>query len=166
MNDVCYDKTVEFLRKGKQVMVFVHARNSTVKTGMTLKEMAQNKAGCSDEMCQNLNPFVNQLKSSLGRCRTLRARGISPAWRCKGVDGQVSEQAAGGAVRLRHRDPPRGDAAQRQEPRRETLRAGTHQGMFYINPPRFGETHSSRPIFYVDARNESSMVTLLIFRIF
>ena len=50
MNDVCYDKTVEFLRKGKQVMVFVHARNATVKTGMTLKEMAQNKAGCSDEM--------------------------------------------------------------------------------------------------------------------
>ena len=43
MNDVCYDKTVEFLRKGKQVMVFVHARNATVKTGMTLKEMAQNK---------------------------------------------------------------------------------------------------------------------------
>ena len=45
MNDVCYDKTVEFLRKGKQVMVFVHARNATVKTGMTLKEMAQNKVG-------------------------------------------------------------------------------------------------------------------------
>ena len=43
MNEVCYDKTVGFLRKGKQVMVFVHARNATVKTGMMLKEMAQNK---------------------------------------------------------------------------------------------------------------------------
>ena len=31
------------MKKGKQVMVFVHARNATVKTGMALKEMAQNR---------------------------------------------------------------------------------------------------------------------------
>ena len=43
MNDICYDKVVNFVRKGHQVMVFVHARNATVKTAMTLLELAQNK---------------------------------------------------------------------------------------------------------------------------
>uniref|UniRef100_A0A0K2UGB9 U5 small nuclear ribonucleoprotein 200 kDa helicase n=1 Tax=Lepeophtheirus salmonis TaxID=72036 RepID=A0A0K2UGB9_LEPSM len=42
MNEICYDKVVEFLRKDKQVMVFVHARNATVKTALNLKESAQN----------------------------------------------------------------------------------------------------------------------------
>jgi activating signal cointegrator complex subunit 3 len=43
MDEVCYEKVVKFLRMGKQIMVFVHARNATAKTGMILKEMAQNK---------------------------------------------------------------------------------------------------------------------------
>ena len=43
MNDTCYDKVVDFVSKGKQVMVFVHARNATVKTGMALLEKARNK---------------------------------------------------------------------------------------------------------------------------
>jgi len=42
-NNICYDKVVDFLKKGHQVMVFVHARNATVKTGLLFKEMAQNK---------------------------------------------------------------------------------------------------------------------------
>ena len=28
MDKVCYDKTVEFLKGGHQVMIFVHARNA------------------------------------------------------------------------------------------------------------------------------------------
>ena len=43
MNEVCYDKIVDFVRKGKQVMVFVHARNATVKTALALLEEARNK---------------------------------------------------------------------------------------------------------------------------
>lgn len=42
-NDICYDKVVDFVRKGHQVMVFVHARNATVKSGMNLLENAQNR---------------------------------------------------------------------------------------------------------------------------
>jgi activating signal cointegrator complex subunit 3 len=41
MDEVCYEKVVEFMRAGHQVMVFVHARNATVNTAMVLKEMAQ-----------------------------------------------------------------------------------------------------------------------------
>ena len=43
MDETCYDRVVDFVRKGKQVMVFVHARNATVKTGMALLEKARNK---------------------------------------------------------------------------------------------------------------------------
>ena len=43
MNSVCYDKVVEQVRRGEQVMVFVHARNETVRTATVLREMAKNK---------------------------------------------------------------------------------------------------------------------------
>eukprot|EP00094_Tigriopus_californicus_P013560 TCALIF_13117-PA protein Name:"Similar to ascc3 Activating signal cointegrator 1 complex subunit 3 (Gallus gallus)" AED:0.06 eAED:0.06 QI:112/0.94/0.95/1/0.78/0.75/20/319/2227 len=47
MNELCYDKVIEFLKKDKQVMIFVHARNATVKTGMLMRELAQNKGQTS-----------------------------------------------------------------------------------------------------------------------
>ncbi|XP_025995580.2 activating signal cointegrator 1 complex subunit 3 isoform X2 [Solenopsis invicta] len=40
MDHACYDNVVEMLRQGHQVMVFVHARNATVRTANVLKEMA------------------------------------------------------------------------------------------------------------------------------
>ncbi|CAH1400990.1 unnamed protein product [Nezara viridula] len=43
MDMVCYDKVVEMVRKGHQVMVFVHARNATVRTANVLLEMARQK---------------------------------------------------------------------------------------------------------------------------
>lgn len=43
MNEICYDKAVDMVSKGHQVMVFVHARNATHQTAMILKEIAQKK---------------------------------------------------------------------------------------------------------------------------
>lgn len=43
MSIVCYEKCVAMLKDGHQVMVFVHARNATVRTASTLREMAQQK---------------------------------------------------------------------------------------------------------------------------
>ncbi|XP_062896378.1 activating signal cointegrator 1 complex subunit 3 [Mobula hypostoma] len=43
MEEVCYEKVLEKLKEGHQVMVFVHARNSTVRTAMALQEMAKNR---------------------------------------------------------------------------------------------------------------------------
>uniref|UniRef100_UPI00358EF322 activating signal cointegrator 1 complex subunit 3 isoform X2 n=1 Tax=Myxine glutinosa TaxID=7769 RepID=UPI00358EF322 len=43
MEEVCYDKVVEQLKNNHQVMVFVHARNATVRTAMALLEMAKNR---------------------------------------------------------------------------------------------------------------------------
>ncbi|KAF7655892.1 hypothetical protein LDENG_00048920 [Lucifuga dentata] len=42
MEEVCYNKVVEQVKAGHQVMVFVHARNATVRTAMGLIEMAKN----------------------------------------------------------------------------------------------------------------------------
>ncbi|CAB3373375.1 Hypothetical predicted protein [Cloeon dipterum] len=41
MDDVCYDKVFEMVEKGHQVMVFVHARNATVRTAQMLLNKAQ-----------------------------------------------------------------------------------------------------------------------------
>ncbi|RKO90899.1 P-loop containing nucleoside triphosphate hydrolase protein, partial [Blyttiomyces helicus] len=40
MNTVCYDKVVELVRGGAQVMVFVHARKETVRTAQMLRDEA------------------------------------------------------------------------------------------------------------------------------
>ncbi|XP_076671425.1 activating signal cointegrator 1 complex subunit obelus [Andrena cerasifolii] len=40
MDRVCYDNVIDMVSKGHQVMVFVHARNATVKVANTLKELA------------------------------------------------------------------------------------------------------------------------------
>ena len=42
MNMVCYEKVLAQVKKGYQVMVFVHARNDTVRTAMVLREQAKN----------------------------------------------------------------------------------------------------------------------------
>lgn len=43
-DEVCFDKVIEFLRGGHQVMVFVHARNQTTKTANYLKETASKRS--------------------------------------------------------------------------------------------------------------------------
>ncbi|TNN71061.1 Activating signal cointegrator 1 complex subunit 3 [Liparis tanakae] len=47
MEEVCYNKVLEQVKNGHQVMVFVHARNATVRTGMALIEMAKNRGDTS-----------------------------------------------------------------------------------------------------------------------
>eukprot|EP00879_Flechtneria_rotunda_P031132 GHRR01033984.1.p1 GENE.GHRR01033984.1~~GHRR01033984.1.p1 ORF type:complete len:725 (+),score=211.87 GHRR01033984.1:283-2457(+) len=40
MNQICYDKVVDSLKRGHQVMVFVHSRKDTGKTGRVLGDLA------------------------------------------------------------------------------------------------------------------------------
>ncbi|XP_055382886.1 activating signal cointegrator 1 complex subunit 3 [Condylostylus longicornis] len=47
MDQICYDKCVDFLRQKHQVMVFVHARNATTRTATVLRELAQQKGQLS-----------------------------------------------------------------------------------------------------------------------
>jgi len=41
MDEACYEKVLKMARQGHQVMVFVHARNATIKTALKLREMAK-----------------------------------------------------------------------------------------------------------------------------
>ncbi|XP_026040959.1 activating signal cointegrator 1 complex subunit 3 isoform X1 [Maylandia zebra] len=60
MEEVCYDKVLEQVKAGHQVMVFVHARNATVRTAMGLIEMAKNRG----EICF----FQPDQGSDYGQC--------------------------------------------------------------------------------------------------
>ncbi|CRL02261.1 CLUMA_CG015304, isoform A [Clunio marinus] len=59
MNTICYDKCIEQLRNGKQVMVFVHARNATTRTAMVLREMAQQKGHTLIFSCEKSMEYTN-----------------------------------------------------------------------------------------------------------
>lgn len=58
MDMICYDKCVEQLKQGYQIMVFVHARNATVRTANVLREMATQK--------QHLSLFAPDETKDLG----------------------------------------------------------------------------------------------------
>jgi activating signal cointegrator complex subunit 3 len=44
INDVCYNKVLDAVKRGQQAMVFVHSRKDTVKTARILVEIAQRNA--------------------------------------------------------------------------------------------------------------------------
>ncbi|KAM3614996.1 uncharacterized protein V6R79_021978 [Siganus canaliculatus] len=60
MDEVCYNKVLEQIKAGHQVMVFVHARNATVRTAMGLIEIAKNQG----EICY----FQPDQGSDYGQC--------------------------------------------------------------------------------------------------
>ncbi|CAG2058052.1 unnamed protein product, partial [Timema podura] len=66
MDQVCYEKVVEQVQKGHQVMVFVHARNATMRTATILKEIALQK--------NQLNLFEPEESSAMGQARKSMAK--------------------------------------------------------------------------------------------
>lgn len=68
MDAICYDKVVENLRQGHQVMVFVHARNATVRTATVLRETAQSRGQTSIFNCESSPEYGNALKA-IGKSR-------------------------------------------------------------------------------------------------
>eukprot|EP00127_Corallochytrium_limacisporum_P006324 Clim_evm35s225 gene=Clim_evmTU35s225 len=55
MNEIAWDKVLENVRDGHQVMVFVHSRNETVKTAMALRDFA-NQEQCTELFCDEDHP--------------------------------------------------------------------------------------------------------------
>ncbi|KAF1921266.1 Sec63 Brl domain-containing protein [Ampelomyces quisqualis] len=77
---VAFDKVVEMLKRGHQIMVFVHSRKDTVKTARRLHEMAIDE-GCSDLFDPTDHPryenAVRDMKQSKGReLRELLGKGM------------------------------------------------------------------------------------------
>ncbi|PHJ19767.1 activating signal cointegrator 1 complex subunit [Cystoisospora suis] len=69
LNEICYDKVVEAVRKGYQVMVFVHARGETLATAEFLIRQAQAKKQLSlftekSSECPSYRSFLSQVAKS------------------------------------------------------------------------------------------------------
>lgn len=60
MDRICYDNVIEMVRKGHQVMVFVHARNATVKVANALKELAQQNGMLKLFLSEGHAKFINK----------------------------------------------------------------------------------------------------------
>uniref|UniRef100_A0A673MSU9 U5 small nuclear ribonucleoprotein 200 kDa helicase n=1 Tax=Sinocyclocheilus rhinocerous TaxID=307959 RepID=A0A673MSU9_9TELE len=77
MEEVCYEKVLKQIRGGHQVMVFVHARNSTVRTAMSLIEMAKNRGELSFFQVDQ-GPDYGQCEKQVQRSRNKQMREMFP----------------------------------------------------------------------------------------
>ncbi|TSK34894.1 Activating signal cointegrator 1 complex subunit 3 [Bagarius yarrelli] len=77
MEEVCYNKVLEQIKAGHQVMIFVHARNSTVRTAMTLIEMAKNR-GESSFFQPDQGPDYGHCEKQVQRSRNKQMREMFP----------------------------------------------------------------------------------------
>jgi activating signal cointegrator complex subunit 3 len=67
MDEACYDKALKMVREGHQVMVFVHARNATIKTALKLRDMAKNMGDIQlffPESCKEFGDAQKQMSKS------------------------------------------------------------------------------------------------------
>lgn len=75
--EVCYNKVLEQVKAGHQVMVFVHARNATVRTAMALIEMAKNYG----DICifqPDQGPDYGQCEKQIQRSRNKQMKEMFP----------------------------------------------------------------------------------------
>ncbi|XP_028280593.1 activating signal cointegrator 1 complex subunit 3 [Parambassis ranga] len=75
--EVCYNKVLEQVKAGHQVMVFVHARNATVRTAMGLIEMAKNH-GDSCVFQPDQGPDYGQCEKQVQRSRNKQMKEMFP----------------------------------------------------------------------------------------
>lgn len=68
MDTICYDRCMDMIRQGHQVMVFVHARNATVRTATVIKEFAQQK-GHIQLLTPESNPDYGTAMKALSKSR-------------------------------------------------------------------------------------------------
>ncbi|XP_064505958.1 activating signal cointegrator 1 complex subunit 3 [Pseudopipra pipra] len=77
MDEVCYENVLKQIMAGHQVMVFVHARNATVRTAMGLREKAKNNG----HICHFLSPRgseYGQAEKQVQRSRNKQLRELFP----------------------------------------------------------------------------------------
>ncbi|XP_058504063.1 activating signal cointegrator 1 complex subunit 3 [Solea solea] len=75
--EVCYNKVLEQVKAGHQVMVFVHARNATVRTAMGLIEMAKNH-GEITFFQSGQGPDYGQCEKQIQRSRNKQMKEMFP----------------------------------------------------------------------------------------
>ncbi|ELT88015.1 hypothetical protein CAPTEDRAFT_159536 [Capitella teleta] len=76
-NRVCYDKVVAHVENGYQVMVFVHARNETVRTANVLSDIAKN-SGDSSLFSPEQTPRYGDALKQISKSRNKPLRELFP----------------------------------------------------------------------------------------
>ncbi|KAK2190751.1 hypothetical protein NP493_71g05055 [Ridgeia piscesae] len=76
-NTICYEKAVKQVKQGYQVMVFVHARNETVRTAMVMREQAKNK-GDITLFTTKSSPRYGEALKQFSRSRNRQMRELFP----------------------------------------------------------------------------------------
>ncbi|XP_071112657.1 activating signal cointegrator 1 complex subunit 3-like [Haliotis cracherodii] len=76
-NNVCYDKVVAQIKAGYQVMVFVHARNETVRTAMMLRDYSKNR-GHSQLFLADQDRSYGEAQKNLLRSRNKQLKDLFP----------------------------------------------------------------------------------------
>ena len=106
MDEICYDKALEFVKAGHQVMVFVHARNATVNTAMTMKEKAQQN-GETELFTPDESGQLGQAKSAVEKSRNRQMKelfhagfGIHHAGMLRSDRNLVEKYFAAGHIRV------------------------------------------------------------------
>ena len=106
MDEICYDKALEFVKAGHQVMVFVHARNATVNTAMTMEEKAQQN-GETELFTPDESGQPGQAKSAVEKSRNRQMKelfhagfGIHHAGMLRSDRNLVEKYFAAGHIRV------------------------------------------------------------------
>uniref|UniRef100_A0A8C5LGL3 Activating signal cointegrator 1 complex subunit 3 n=1 Tax=Jaculus jaculus TaxID=51337 RepID=A0A8C5LGL3_JACJA len=77
MDEVCYESILKQVKAGHQVMVFVHARNATVRTAMSLIERAKNSGQISCFL-PNQGPEYGHAEKQVQKSRNKQVRELFP----------------------------------------------------------------------------------------
>jgi activating signal cointegrator complex subunit 3 len=75
MEDVCNEKILKLVRSGHQVMVFVQARNATIKTALKLRNFAKNE-GDIQYFFPEQSRALGEMKKQMQRSKNKQLRDI------------------------------------------------------------------------------------------
>ena len=78
MEEICYEKVLELVKEGHQVMIFLHARNATGKTALAMKETATVNNELSFFEPES-NSMLGQAKNVMQKSRNRQLQELFPA---------------------------------------------------------------------------------------
>ncbi|OQR70900.1 activating signal cointegrator 1 complex subunit 3-like [Tropilaelaps mercedesae] len=78
LNDVAYEKALEVVRAGKQVMVFVHSRNNTFRSAEAMRDLASVQ-GTAEHFLRNTHPQYKLFEKQLQSSRNQKLKEIFPS---------------------------------------------------------------------------------------
>ncbi|XP_066288135.1 activating signal cointegrator 1 complex subunit 3-like [Branchiostoma lanceolatum] len=77
MEQVCYEKVEHMVRQSHQILVFVHARNATVRTATALRDMATS-SGNGSIFCSQQSSEYGAAEKQVNRSRNKQLRDLFP----------------------------------------------------------------------------------------